>query len=355
MNTRQKKTLYESIMKSVAKTVKKSLNEISSQTLYNAAQKQSDMLHDDDYLSDHDDDYLLKAKKRIGQFKQYGDTVKNREELDQEEQELLNRANAARAKKTLVNNTKNKYDQLFTDMYNKIRSVWNEEKIKSECISIAYDYDLYDLFYTRCTRHRRTICDVIKQQAYEYCPPTQLKTQIADECDAIYDKELDFIIPKSIPEKDYKDIYDTYHSEQDDILYDIIPTIEEVGEYLISEFKERMELKSDGKFIEFGFYFDTPEDVCVEYVDAKIYKYFIDCSYDGEIDDYITKHLEKISDDYVIVKQANASEYSKYVGILCKNKKIANTICNDIGEYTERSWEAPTPELIKKGIIWQYK
>ena len=39
MNTRQKKALYESIMKSVAKTIKKSLNEISSQTLYNAAKK----------------------------------------------------------------------------------------------------------------------------------------------------------------------------------------------------------------------------------------------------------------------------------------------------------------------------
>ena len=62
MNTKQKKALYESIMKSVAKTVKNSLNEISSQTLYNAAKKQSDMLDDDDYLSDHDDDYLLKAK-----------------------------------------------------------------------------------------------------------------------------------------------------------------------------------------------------------------------------------------------------------------------------------------------------
>lgn len=68
------------------------------------------MLNDDDYLSDHDDDYLLKAKKRISKFKQYGDTVKKREEIDQEDQELLNRAKAAREKKNLVNNIKNRYN-----------------------------------------------------------------------------------------------------------------------------------------------------------------------------------------------------------------------------------------------------
>lgn len=357
MNTRQKKVLYESIMKSVSKTIKKSLNEISSQTLYNAAKKQYDMLDDDDYLSDHDDDYLLKAKKRIGKFKQYGDTVKNREELDQEDQELLNRAKAAREKKNLVNTVKNKFGQLFADMHNKIKSIWTKEKIKSECISIAYDYDLFDLFNTPHSRggvFSQSICDVIKRQAYEYCPPTQLKAQIADKCDAIYNEEFDIIIPKSIPEKYYESIYYTYYSEQNDELYNIIPTYEEIGEFLVSEFKDCMVLKSDGKFIKFGFDFDMPDGLSTDSVDAKIYKYFIDCSYDGEIDDYVSRYLETC-DDYIIIQQGNASEYSEYVGILCKNKRIANTICNNIGKYTKRHWEAPTPELIKKGIIWQYK
>lgn len=353
MNIRQKKALYESIMKSVAKTVKRALNEVSSQTLYNAAQKQNDMLHDDDYLTSHDDDYLLKAKKRIGKFKQYGDVIKNREEMDQEDQNLLKRASAARFKK----NIKNKYDKLFADMFNRIKSVWNIEEIKSECISIAYDYDIFELFYTPCSRggiYSQTICDVIKRNAYEYCPLTQLKTQIANKCDAIYDSELDMIIPKSIPANEYEDICNTYYDEQYDELSDIIPTDKEIGEFLISEFKEHMILKSDGKFIKFGFAFETPDDDCTDVVDAKIYRYFIDCSYDGEIDEYVNKYLSTC-DDYIIIKQPNASEYSEYVGILCKNKKIATSICNDIGEYTGRNWEAPMPELIKKGIIWQYK
>ena len=357
MNTKQKKALYESIMKSVAKTVKKSLNEISSQTLYNAAKKQSDMLDDDDYLSDHDDDYLLKAKKRIGKFKQYGDTVKNREEMDQEEQDLLDRAKAAREQKNLVNNIKNRYDQLFADMYNKIKSIWTNEKIKSECISIAYNNDLFELFYTPSSRggiYHQSICDVIKQQAYNYCSSAELKAQIADKCDAIYDEELDIIIPKSIPAKEYENICLVYYGEQQDELSDIMPTDEEVGEFLISEFKDCMVLKSDGKFIKFGFDFEMPDGNSTDSVDAKIYKYFIDCSYDGEIDDYVSRYLNTC-DDYIIIQQGNASEYSEYVGILCKNKRIANTICNNIGKYTGRHWEAPGPELIKKGIIWQYE
>lgn len=356
MNTRQKKALYESIMKSVSKTIKKSLNEISSQTLYNAAKKQYDMLDDDDYLSDHDDDYLLKAKKRIGKFKQYGDTVKNREELDKEDQELLNRAKAAREKKNLVNTVKNKFGQLFADMHNKIKSIWTKEKIKSECISIAYNNDVFELFCTPHSRggvYRMDICDFIKQNGYKYCPQTELKAQIADKCDAIYNEEFDIIIPKSIPEKYYESIYYAYYSEQNDVLYNIIPTYEEIGEFLISEFKDCMVLKSDGKFIKFGFDFEMPDGISTDSVDAKIYKYFIDCSYDGEIDDYVSRYLNTC-DDYIIIQQGNASEYSEYVGILCKNKRIANTICKNIGEFTERPWEAPTPELIKKGIIWQY-
>ena len=189
MNTSQKKALYVSLMKSVSKTIKKSLNEISSQTLYNAAKKQYDMLDDDDYLSDHDDDYLLKARKRIGKFKQYGDTVKKREEIDQEDQELLNRAKAAREKKNLVNTVKNNFGQLFADMHNKIKSIWTKEKIKSECISIAYNNDLFELFNTPHSRggvYRMDICDFIKQNGYKYCPQTELKEQIADKCDAIY-------------------------------------------------------------------------------------------------------------------------------------------------------------------------
>ena len=238
-------------------------------------------------------------------------------------------------------------------MYNKIKSIWTNEKIKSECVSIAYDYDLFDLFYTPCSRggiYHKSICDVIKRQAYEYCPLTQLKAQIADKCDAIYDEELDIIIPKSIPAKEYKNICNVYYDEQYDELSDIMPTDEEVGEFLISEFKERMVLKSDGKFIEFGFAFETPDGDNTDSVDAKIYKYFIDCSYDGEIDDYVSKYLATC-DDYIIIQQGNASEYSEYVGILCKNKKIANTICNNIGEFTEHPWEAPTPELIKKELF----
>ena len=98
-------------------------------------------------------------------------------------------------------------------MYNKIKSVWTKEKIKSECISIAYDYDLYDLFYTPCSRggiYHQSICDVIKQQVYNYCSAAELKAQIADKCDAIYDEELDIIIPKSIPTKEYKNICNVY-------------------------------------------------------------------------------------------------------------------------------------------------
>ena len=56
----------------------------------------------------------------------------------------------------------------------------------------------------------------------------------------------------------------------------------------------------------------------------------------------------------VIADNSFKYKREKYFVILCKNKRIANTICKNIGEFTERPWEAPTPELIKKGIIWQY-
>ena len=54
-----------------------------------------------------------------------------------------------------------------------------------------------------------------------------------------------------------------------------MPTDEEVGEFLISDFKDLMVLKSDGKFIKFGFDFEMPNGNSTDSVDAKIYKYFI--------------------------------------------------------------------------------
>jgi len=68
MKMKNKKALYESIMTSIAKEVKKALNELSSKTYWDAADTQEMMLRRDDYLLSHDDEYLKRAAHRINKF-----------------------------------------------------------------------------------------------------------------------------------------------------------------------------------------------------------------------------------------------------------------------------------------------